>query len=197
MARHLLAAYSDEGGVEDKEFEAGHELMLAEALPRSHARAAEDSTGDIQQRSVRLVLVQTLNRNVQRVAGTGTGGSTGLLGESHGNIPCPYDVPRFRSDTADQEGEQGGKGQARQLCEPSRLYCMSPFECWDCYGSLFRCYPTPCQQRPRRCRLGAWAIPMPPTVKPYTRGARASSPLSAMGKSARSALPIATIVSHV
>jgi hypothetical protein len=48
MTRHLLATSAAEVGVEEEKFEAGHELVLAEAVPRSHAGAAEDTTADLQ-----------------------------------------------------------------------------------------------------------------------------------------------------
>jgi hypothetical protein len=47
MTRHLLAAYADEVEVEEEELEVGHEMVLADALPRSHARTAEDTTADL------------------------------------------------------------------------------------------------------------------------------------------------------
>src|SRR5205085_10441000 len=46
-----------------------------------------------------------------------------------------------RSDTADQHGAQDGEGQARQLCEPARLHCLSPcmiaYECLSCHRSAY------------------------------------------------------------
>ena len=90
MTRHLLATSAAEVRVEEEKFEAGHELVLAEALTRSHAGAAGDTTADLQQRSVRLALVQTLNRDVRRVVRTATGGA---VQDSSGNRTATSQVP--------------------------------------------------------------------------------------------------------